>query len=257
MLRKILSVPRLILQRMRSDDFKPRMRLLRGFGKIVFPEYRFKTPYLDWWNDEWFNRYLKRFDEMNRMNFDRRWNLFQLLKLTYAVEGDTAECGVYKGSSSYLIASCNNQAAVTGKVHHAFDSFQGLSSPGEKDGGHWSPGALRSAFEEAQTNLDGLDVNIYTGWIPDKFPEVADKTFSFVHIDVDLYEPAKDSLEFFYPRMAEGGIILMDDYGLGTCPGVTTAGQEFFSDKPEKLVSLSAGAGYMIKGKSTAEFIFN
>ena len=86
---------------------------------------------------------------------------------------------------------------------------------------------------------------------------MADKTFSFVHIDVDLYEPAKDSLEFFYPRMAEGGIILMDDYGLGTCPGVTSAGQEFFSDKPEKLVSLSAGAGYIIKGTSTSDLKFD
>ena len=257
MLSKVVALSRAVYQRMVTDDYAPRMRLLRGLGKLVFPEYRFKTPFLDWWNDEWFNQYLKRFDEMSRYNFDRRWNLFQLCKLAHAVEGDTAECGVYKGSSSYLIANCNRQSAIAGKVHHGFDSFQGLSNPGTKDGSHWSAGALETPLEEAQKNLEGFDVKLYSGWFPEKFTEVVEKTFSFVHIDVDLYEPAMDSLEFFYSRMTEGGIILMDDFGLGTCPGVTAAGQEFFSDKPEKIVSFAAGAGYIIKGKPTADLHFS
>ena len=257
MLRKVWTLIRTILQRMTSDDVAPRMRLLRQLGKIVFPEYRLHTPHLDWWSDDWFNQYLKRFDEMNRYNFDRRWNLFQLCRLTHAVEGDTAECGVFKGSSSYLIASCNTQAAISGKSHHGFDSFQGLSTPSDMDGSHWKAGALETPLQEAEENLRELDAKLYPGWIPERFPEVEDRTFSFVHIDVDLYDPAKDSLEFFYPRMAEDGIILMDDYGLGTCPGVTAAGDEFFSDKPEKVVSFSVGAGYIIKGKSTANLKFN
>ena len=111
---------------------------------------------------------------------------------------------MFKGSSSYLIATCNQQSAILGKVHHGFDSFDGLSSPSEKDGGHWVAGDLKTSLEDAQENLNEFDAKLYQGWIPEKFPEVADKTFSFVHIDVDLYEPAKDSLEFFYPRMAEG-----------------------------------------------------
>ena len=35
------------------------------------------------------------------------------------------------------------------------------------------------------------------GWIPSRFEEVKDKNFSFVHIDVDLYQPTLDSLNFF------------------------------------------------------------
>lgn len=30
-------------------------------------------------------------------------------------------------------------------------------------------------------------IRLYHGWIPEKFDEVANRTFSYVHIDVDLY----------------------------------------------------------------------
>ena len=37
--------------------------------------------------------------------------------------------------------------------------------------------------------------------------------FSFVHLDVDLYESTKESINFFSPRMIRGGIIVVHDYG--------------------------------------------
>jgi hypothetical protein len=68
---------------------------------------------------------------------------------------------------------------------------------------------------------------IHAGWIPDCFSEVVDRSFCFVHIDVDLYEPTLASLEFFGSRMVPGGIIVCDDYGFETCPGARRAGDEF------------------------------
>ena len=44
-------------------------------------------------------------------------------------------------------------------------------------------------------------IKTYKGWIPERFDEVKDRTFSFVHIDVELYQPTYDSLEFFFPRL--------------------------------------------------------
>ncbi len=78
------------------------------------------------------------------------------------------------------------------------------------------------------------------------------KRFAFVHIDVDLHEPTMDSVEFFYPRLAPGGILLCDDYAIGTCVGATEAIDDFFDDKPEKMIALDAGGGFMIKGVVTA-----
>jgi hypothetical protein len=86
------------------------------------------------------------------------------------------------------------------------------------------------------------------GWIPERFPEVADRRFAFVHIDVDLEQPTRDSIEFFYPRMNKGGIILCDDYGFTTCPGATSTIDAYLLDKPEKMLSMCCGGGFLIAG---------
>jgi O-methyltransferase len=70
--------------------------------------------------------------------------------------------------------------------------------------------------------------------------------FSFVHLDVDLYQPTMDSLEFFYGKMSPGNIILCDDYGFVTCPGAKKAMDSFFADKPEEIVSLPTGQGFVV-----------
>ena len=51
------------------------------------------------------------------------------------------------------------------------------------------------------------------------FWEIKDEKFSFIHIDVDLFEPTFESLKFFYPRLKKGGIIVCDDYNFTDFPG--------------------------------------
>ncbi|HEC15222.1 MAG TPA: macrocin O-methyltransferase [Sedimenticola sp.] len=223
--------------------------LLQKIGAWLVPKYRFNWPQLAWWDDNEFNAYLKRFDELDSNNADRHWMLAQLMRLVSEVPGDTAECGVFKGASSYLICQGNQKAKVR-RIHHMFDSFSGLSEPSLRDGDFWSGGDLACSLDEVRANLAefGEDaVRFYEGWIPDRFSEVSDRRFSFVHIDVDLFEPTRDSLAFFYPRMHVGGIILCDDYGFTTCPGATAACDEYLQDRPESMIGLSCGGGFLIK----------
>jgi len=58
-----------------------RFRLLTEVGRKLLPEYRFSWPYLDWWDDEAFNTYLERFNELSNFNTDRRHMLYQLMRL--------------------------------------------------------------------------------------------------------------------------------------------------------------------------------
>ena len=90
-------------------------------------------------------------------------------------------------------------------------------------------------------------IKYFKGWIPERFSEVESKTFSFVHIDVDMYEPIRDSILFFYPRMKKGGIIVFDDYGFLGFPGAKPAVDEFFKDKNDLLVSLPSGQAFVVK----------
>lgn len=227
---------------------------LTRYAREIMPAYRLTWPQLEWWNDAAFNAYLARFGEGKGFNTQRRWAVYQLLRLTTSVDGDTAECGVYQGADSYLMA-LSNRARGDGRLHHAFDSFEGLSAPTGEDGSYWHVGALACDLATVQRNLHefGDAVRYYPGWIPTRFDEVADRRFRFVHIDVDLYEPTRDSLAFFYPRLTPGGIVICDDYMFSSCPGATRAVDDYLADKPEKMLPLTDGGGFLIKDVRVGE----
>lgn len=232
----------------------PRIRLLRLAGRLFVPSYRFKWPQLGWWKNEEFTRYLERFDELHLLNTDRKWMVYQLLRLVADIPGDTAECGVFRGATSYLICSANRQSRVGTKTHHLFDSFEGLSEPGPSDGSHWAKGDLQCDMEHVRSVLSDFDqLEFHPGWIPDRFGDVKDRKFSFVHIDVDLADPTRESLAFFYPRMQEGGIIVCDDYGITTCVAATQEVDRFLADKREKMLMLPDGGGFLIVNTPTAQ----
>jgi hypothetical protein len=136
-----------------------------------------------------------------------------------------------------------------------FDSFEGLSAPVATDGPYWHRGDLSRGEDVLKRNLSGFaDYHIYKGWIPERFSEIADRTFSFVHIDVDLYQPTLDSMKFFYPRLNRGGILVCDDYGFQTCPGATQAVSEFLAEQTEAMIALPDGGGFLIKDVATSRF---
>jgi O-methyltransferase len=230
-----------------------RFLLLTEVGKNLVPEYRYSWPYMDWYNDEAFNRYLKQFDELGHFNTDRRHMVYQLMRLIEGVSGDTVECGSLEGAGSYLIHLMNERSGKHVRWHHIFDSFEGLSAPEDGDGSHWEKGDLSVSMQEVGSNMGAFDrYSLHKGWIPERFPDVEDKQFAFVHIDVDLFQPTFDTIEFFYPRLNPGGIILCDDYGSSLCPGATRAIDEYLADKPEKMLYMTCGSGFLIKGQETA-----
>lgn len=172
---------------------------------------------------------------------------------------DAAECGVWKGHSAYMLSKIFVENNFSG-TFHIFDSFEGgLSNKVEKDKNllrNMTDGEVKNEKEifsshenqVAKVLSDFSFIKLYAGWIPARFPEVSDKEFSFVHIDVDLYEPTLNSLEFFWPRLASGGFIVVDDYGSSQFPGATTATNEFLDkNKPSFFYKVPMGACFIIK----------
>lgn len=221
-------------------------RIAEALVNAVYPKYKFSEFARIFLEDEPFLEYYRRFmDPGNWHSLDRKYTLDQLLKLTGESEGDAAECGVYKGASSYLICRA---IRPYGKCLHLFDSFQGLSAPSSVDGAYWVRGAFKTDESEVRKNLREFEnFSIYPGWIPERFAEVAGRRFSFVHIDVDLYEPTRDSVAFFYDRLTPGAVMLFDDYGFATCPGARLAVDEFLCGRPERAVILPTGQAFIVR----------
>lgn len=212
----------------------------------IYPKFKFSEFSRIFLEDEEFLRYYERFmDVGNWHSLDRKFTLNQLLKLTLRLDGDVAECGVYKGASAYLMCKAHQNS---NRTIHLFDSFDGLSTPEEGDGNYWTAGDLRSTQKQVEESLAEFNnYRIYEGWIPERFPDISDKQFAFVHIDVDLFKPTLDAIDFFYSRMLPGGIILMDDYGFASCPGAKKAADDYFRGKPESVVMLSTGQAFILK----------
>ena len=214
--------------------------------QLIYPKYKFSEYSRSWLSDDDFFRFYRRFHgDNNYHSADRKFFLRNLLHLVTDLPGETAECGVYQGASSYLI--CDHFRS-SHKKHSIFDSFQGLSQPESVDGTHWKARQFAVDPKQVGNNLADFDrVEMFSGWIPNRFDEVADQQFCFIHIDVDLYRPTLDSVQFFYPRTVTGGIIVCDDYGFDGCPGARRAIDEFLSDKSETIVEVPTGQGFFVK----------
>lgn len=183
----------------------------------------------------------------NRRSYERKFALVNLLKLSLRTDGDVGECGVFEGATAWFMADSLREANAERPIH-LFDSFEGLSNPASVDGDFWRRGSLAAPEAAARRNLSEFqNVRFYKGWIPARFSEVSDRSFSFVHIDVDLHQPTLECLEFFFPRLTKGGLIVCDDYGFDTCPGARKAVDEFFADKREPIVHLPTGQAFIIK----------
>lgn len=160
-------------------------------------------------------------------------SILSFLKMTEHTVGDNAEVGVYKGGTALLIAKNST------KKLFLFDTFNGMPEV-NKDLDLHNTGDFNdtSVIYVSELLKDQTNVSIHKGLFPKETGiRIRNRLFSFVHLDCDIYESVKRSLEFFYPRMYLGGIIALDDYNELNCPGAKLAVDEFFKDKPEKPFS--------------------
>jgi hypothetical protein len=170
------------------------------------------------------------------------YHIYMAAKITEKIVGDIAEVGVYKGGSAKIICSAKGERSL-----HLFDTFAGLPRVDDVDA-VWPfyEGKFAASYDEVKAYLaQEKNVFLYKGLFPDTSGPVNDKRFSFVNLDVDTYDSTKKCLEFFYPRMNRGGVIVSHDYL--TAPGVRKAVDEYFADKPEPVVETAASQCLVVK----------
>jgi O-methyltransferase len=152
--------------------------------------------------------------------------------------GDMAEAGVYLGGTARLILSTS-----TSKRLHLFDTFAGLPfGEGDFEAGEW-----KGSIAEVRRNLSEFSsrLEFHQGYFPDSAAGLEDLRFSFVHLDLDLYQSTLSALEWFWPRMNPGAVLLSHDYPLSD--GVVKAFHEFFAVRAEPFIALSGNQCVAVK----------
>lgn len=162
-----------------------------------------------------------------------------------ALEGEMAEVGVFQGGSSKIICEAKRNRSL-----HLFDTFSGLPGVSEKDTHfgmkYWQDNQFNNTSEDSVKKYLSIYDNVFTysGKFPETGKSIIGKKFSFVHLDVDLYESTKNCLEFFYPTLISGGIILTHDFHTD---GVKSAFEEFSKNKSIPIIELSGSQCMIVK----------
>ncbi len=183
-------------------------------------------------------------DPTGRANIDI---LTEMIERTRSLTGAVADCGVYKAGSTVGMALFMRQHGIRKQIY-AFDSFQGFDSEsvaGDLDLGDVHNKARNKisysdfTLEQVKSKIRSFridNITLVPGYFQQSFKTLPhDLRFSFVHLDVNLYESYREGLEFFYPRLNPSGIILLDEYNDPPWPGCNKAADEFLASKPEKL----------------------
>lgn len=170
--------------------------------------------------------------------------LINAVQATTDVPGDLAEVGVFRGASARLI----RQYGSTTKKLHLCDTFEGLPTPDPRHDAEFREGEFAVGMKEVQGYLGHEGLHYHIGRFPESANEIMQETkFSFVHLDVDLYEGTLECLRFFYRRMSPGGIILSHDFGAERAPGVKKAFEEYFHPLGVPFMQLSGYQGMVTK----------
>ena len=181
--------------------------------------------YSPWEKDQTF---LETFDTIQNFTLVDKYRCFELWSLVEQaakLQGAIIEIGVWKGGTGALIAQKAKICKIIDPVYLC-DTFNGVVKAGPKDsrykGGEHGD-ALRQEVEQLlfkRMHLQGVE--ILEGIFPEETSQYIDEEqFRFCHIDVDVYQSAKDITEWIWGKMVIGGILVYDDYGFYGCDGIT------------------------------------
>lgn len=132
------------------------------------------------------------------------------------IQGAVAEAGVYQGNFAAYI----NRFFKDRKLY-LFDTFEGLAAEdvqSDKASGYTNVNPGRYNGTSVDLVLGQMPfpdrVEIKKGYFPDTTEGINDQ-FCFVSLDMDLYQPIKAGLAYFYPRLSQGGYIFVHDCNIG------------------------------------------
>lgn len=161
------------------------------------------------------------------------------------IAGDVVECGVWRGGN-IIIARTLSPA----RICWLYDTFTGMTQPESIDrtaGGHpavkrwkkhqrngvgWceaSVGEVERCLEETGTH-DRDRLRFVVGRVEETLLDRANlpERIALIRLDTDWYASTKVELEVLYPRLAPGGVLIVDDYG--HWQGARKAVDEYFAD---------------------------
>jgi O-methyltransferase len=172
--------------------------------------------------------------------------------VAHEVPGEIVECGVWRGGSMMAVALTLLRLGVTDRDLYLFDTFEGMTEPGNQDVKHSGERAAEvlagksrahyravAPLEQVREAVLGVGypaakIHFVQGPVEKTLPENAPDRIALLRLDTDWYSSTKHELVHLYPLLARGGVLIVDDYGYWR--GVRQAVDEYVAENDLPLL---------------------
>lgn len=217
----------------------------------------FDADYRPWEADQEFLTAWLRVRDHTLLDLARLYELWELTAQAAKVQGSVLEVGTWRGGSAGLIGL---QLAARGdaRLLAVADTFTGVAKAGPRDPYYRGGEHADTSLDIVDTFLHSLDLpnfRLLSGVFPDETAQLLpEPAIALCHIDVDVYESARDVFEWVMPRLPTGGICVFDDYGFYGCEGVTSLVHEL-RERPDLVVVANVnGHAVVVKTRTDEGF---
>lgn len=184
----------------------------------------------------------------DKVRFYNLWFQVEQLRKN-KISGAFAELGVHKGETARAIHNMDKKRAF-----YLFDTFEGfteadLAQEDQTEDRFSTTMFADTSVDKVKMYINGNDnLRFKPGFFPDTTEGLESENFALVHIDADLYAPTIAALNYFYPKLNKGGVIIVHDYN-HHWDGIPKALNGFISTIPESLIELPdwLGSAMIIK----------
>lgn len=168
---------------------------------------------------------------------------------TNKIDGDIAECGVWRGGSMMTVALMLLSRGDTSRNLYLYDTFEGMSAPTEYDksfdgvsaesqmnreNGKWCYASIEDVRHNIlSTGYPEDKIHLVKGKVEDTIPKIIPSNLSLLRLDTDWYESTKHELNYLFPLLAPEGVLVIDDYG--HWQGARRAVDEYFAGQNRKI----------------------
>jgi O-methyltransferase len=146
--------------------------------------------------------------------------------VSHDIVGDLVECGVWRGGSIMAMIRVLLRSNVQDRALYLFDTFEGMPPPSEKDVTYQGEPAAQ-IFEQVRccvsmeevaaavygVGYDRAKIHFVPGRVEQTVPELAPENIALLRLDTDWYESTRHELVHLFPRLSQGGVLIVDDYG--------------------------------------------
>jgi hypothetical protein len=169
------------------------------------------------------------------------------------VPGDFVECGVNAGFTSSAIMRALDFARLP-RGYYLVDTFAGpvdsqtSAADRERVRGLVAAGAYVTDLNRIRANFaEWPNAVVVQGAVPEVLPRVPTESVAFLHIDMNSAAPECAALEYFWPKLSPGAIVLFDDYARREYPELREALDPTARKLGANVLSLPTGQGMIVR----------